>query len=642
MSRDVNETHRTHSNTVESAKRGEPTTRDHVPAAGKNQIIKDRRKISKFSIITNRWLLSVCTVALFVSLGYGLVGLPFYATNDDTNMTAIVSGTAYTDSPDEHNLFGHVYQGLILKHLYLTLPGIPWYGLFQISTLAISMSVITWLILCKSRRPAAVLALAIATLTVTCVRPLFLVQFTTTAALAACAGAFLLIESIERWHLRKRAIACALGAATMLTLAAIIRDDSTNLVLLVTCMATVARLLPKPVRQRRKLIAHLLTFATSFALVFALGFANTRYYENEWKDFINISEAIVTIREYRCDKIDPRMAESAYKSVGWTPTDATLLLNRYNLDESVYSLDKLTVISKLVADSKIGTFNTEGFIGSIQTLLADQAFLPLILPLLLIMPFVDRSKVPLTSWLVIAAGVLSLCTYLLLFMKLPMRVLASLILPLVLFAIRYVSPSKLAFPSDGFLRSAPLGKGLRYTTYGALLLAAVAPSFWLMSQLHAQLKFKAKTERDLRAAIQWFSARSDKLYIDWAGDLRPGVSPFSDLAEIYQNLKIIPLGPYGRTPFTYKRLKDAGIENLLRQLDRDDIVVLSNDEYNRLIRMYAAEKLGKEVVFTRIPVRPGICQAFKVNYVEPADPEKLKRDFNAGFLAKSSSAEQQI
>jgi hypothetical protein len=156
-----------------------------------------QRTVSKF-FIGNRLLTSILIVALFVALSFALVGLPQFETNDDFTMMAIVSGTAFLDRPDEHMLFSHVFLGMLLKQLYLAVPNIPWYGIYQISVVFISLSIITWLVLGKSKRPITMIAIAFGALLLTGVRPLLLLQFTTTGALAACAGALLLMECLDR------------------------------------------------------------------------------------------------------------------------------------------------------------------------------------------------------------------------------------------------------------------------------------------------------------------------------------------------------------------------------------------------------------------------------------------------------------
>lgn len=595
------------------------------------------------SLCRNRWLTSTLIVTLFVALCYSLVGLPYFETNDDVVMAAIVSGAGYVDRPDEHALFGNLYIGLLLKQLYSLIPAIPWYGLFQTATIIVAMTSITWLILGKSRRPTMMLGIAFGALLVTSIRPLLLMQFTTSGALLACAGALLLIECVERWHLRKRAIACGIAGTVMFALAALVRTQSAELVLAVMIIFTVARFLPSPVRQWHKMLAQLLVLSAALAFVQSLWLISEHYYQGEWKDSFKARCPTNVIREYGCHQLNSPLRQSIYKSVGWTSTDSTLFINWYGLDKNTYSVDKLNALSKTIKQHWLATFDIGKVISAMQSLLTNPMFLPLVLPSVLLIPFVNRAKVPYLSWLLVSIGVLSLCAYSIVWMKLPMRVLASILMTLTLLAIRYVSMSKIAaiFQSETVFTNKESTRadaeqistrGAGNTIYGIVLLAAIVPGFWLMSLLHVHLKTAATQEGKLNEAIRSLSPKPDQLYVCWAANPRVVISPFTDLNKLYHNFNIIPVGAIGPAPFITDRLRKFGIDNPLRHLDRDNVFLISNDEYNRFIRMYAAEKLGKEVVFTPLPVKPKVFKAFKVKYVTPADPEKLKRDLNAAFL----------
>lgn len=317
-----------------------------------------------------------------------------------------------------------------------------------------------------------------------------------------------------------------------------------------------------------------------------------------------------------------------YQHVGWTPTDATLFLHWYSLDDKIYSAQRLTTLAGLMKEHQRETFDRDAFLASIRDLCKDEALLPMTLPILLLIPFVNRARVPYLSWVLIGIGVLSLCTYIILCMKLPMRVMVSILLPVMFFGIRYVSVSKLVVVP----REMSGAKMLRCTIDSALLLGVLVSSVLLSSQLNVQLKYMAKEQRDFIELVKCLSAQPVRICVSWAGNLRVVVSPFTDVAKIYKDLKIIPIGAIGRPPFVAKRLQETGITNLLSQLDKEDMVIISNESYNRFIRMHAAEKLGKEVVFTKVPVKPMICQVFKVKYKTPDDPVKLKRELDAAFL----------
>lgn len=607
--------------------------RDSPPTGDKVHGSLTYNESSRKSLSSNRWLISISLVSLFVTSCYWLIGFPYFETNDDVAMATIATGTAFLDRPEEHLLFGHAYLGLLLKQLYSILPAVPWYGIFQATAVYISMIVISWLTIGKSRRPMIMLGIASGMLLLTCLRPLLLMQFTTSGALTACAGSLLLMESVERWHLRKRAVACGIGAALMFALSTLIRFNAANLVLIVTTLFVISRFIPTPIRQWRKLLAHLLAIAGAFAIVFSSTLANDGFYRGEWSDIYKINRANTSIREFRCDQINSPLRPMMYQQVGWTPTDATLYLNWYGLDKEIYSVEKLTRLSKLMRDHQAEMFDIEKAISSARNICTDRMF-PLAISLLLLLPFISRTKFPIASRFALFFGVLSLCAYFILYLKLPMRVFDSIILTLTLFSIRYISISKVTktFPRNNATTIGTSNR-LRCTGYGILLLAVFAPVLWLVPQLHTHLWRAARQEARVNAALQSLSPKPEQLFVTWGANPQIITSPFTDLTKTFHNFRVIPVGAIGPAPFVMKRLGDAGIKDLLGQLDRDDIFLISNDQYNRFIRMYAAEKLGKEAVFEPIQIYPKVFECFKVTYVTPADPEQLKRDLSVAFLS---------
>jgi len=227
-------------------------------------------------------------------------------------------------------------------------------------------------------------------------------------------------------------------------------------------------------------------------------------------------------------------------------------------------------------------------------------------------------------------GILALSAFSIVWLKLPMRVLSSMILPCLLLGIRYLSVSKIAkiFQSDRNSNK------LSRTIYATILLAVVAPSFFVMAQLHSHAVEMAKQERKLNEAMVALSPKPNQLYVRWGASLPLGcLGPFSDLVTPTRNFKVIPIGAMGQTPFVMSRLKEFGIDDVMRQLDREDVYVISHQSFNRFIQVYAAEKFGKEVVFTPVRFNPQYFQVFKVKFVEPANLEKFKKEWDVGVVA---------
>src|SRR5687768_6765802 len=82
--------------------------------------------------------LGVLLVALAVGTG------TWYETSDDVGMNAGVAGGYGIAAPDEHLVFTNVLVGLVLKAAYQSAPGVPWYGLYLLTTLAFAAVAFIW------------------------------------------------------------------------------------------------------------------------------------------------------------------------------------------------------------------------------------------------------------------------------------------------------------------------------------------------------------------------------------------------------------------------------------------------------------------------------------------------------------------
>lgn len=129
-------------------------------------------------------------VAIFLFMSWAL-SIRF-ETNDDVVMLMISSG-AYSGTPDFHLVFINVIYGLLLKGLYFILPGLEWYTILFCLLHIISFSIILWV---YSKRITTAFGQLLLLLLLLVLQARFIVglQFTTTAAIVACAGLSLYFE----------------------------------------------------------------------------------------------------------------------------------------------------------------------------------------------------------------------------------------------------------------------------------------------------------------------------------------------------------------------------------------------------------------------------------------------------------------
>lgn len=581
------------------------------------------KPVGKSPFAKYRFLTSITIVAIFIATLFLVIGLPYYETNDDLTMTHIASGTAIIGEPDEHLIFTHTYIGLLLKHLYTSYPSVPWYGVYETTALFIAMSAITWLILGKSSRTKIMLGTAFAVLFAICVRPLLYMQFTTTATLLAAAGSLFMMECVERFYLRKRAIICAILAVVMYVLASLVRGSSAELVSTITALFIVCRFLPVLTRQWRRMLVQLVAIGIAYAIVMALTWVNATYYQGEWKNFYQTIKATNSIREYRCDSITSPLSQMIYKHVGWKATDVVVFFKCwYSVDAETYSLEKVETVSKLMRQYWKENFDFHRFLEQIVLLAKDQYFVPVLLPALAMIPFLNRGKVPRQSVVLLTVGILALCALSIVFMKLPMRVVTSIVILCTLFAIRYLSVSKI---TSVFKRCSNSEQKLR-TRYATIIFVLMASSLFHLYQLKVQSTNLSKQATKLQATIENLNPKANQLYVRWAWCYPTScIGAFADLSRLCPaNFKALPIGAIGQAPFVLERMKEFGIKDVFADLERDDVFIISNDFFNTFIEMYAAEQYEKETVFTPVPVTPEGFQVFQVKYVKPTDLAAFK------------------
>ncbi len=141
----------------------------------------DRGQVSLRLIL----LLTLAIAALFLILCF-----PTFETSDDATIIRMVDGSK--GSTDPHLIYQNVILGCFYILLYKLPLRLPWYSLFQILMILISMSVLAWCItVLLGRRKGIIMAV---------MTDLFLgyecivqIQYTKTAGLAACAGMMLIL-----------------------------------------------------------------------------------------------------------------------------------------------------------------------------------------------------------------------------------------------------------------------------------------------------------------------------------------------------------------------------------------------------------------------------------------------------------------
>ena len=139
-------------------------------------------------ILKRKW--SNLGIAVGINILFFILAMVFcdvkYEVSDDFVMATIMSG-AYGDSPNPQLIFVNTLLGYLLLPLYIVLPDISWYLIFQLSLCLISFILITYMLLERLDKHVALFFIVLL-LTVFSDDVYILPQFTKTAALAVMAG----------------------------------------------------------------------------------------------------------------------------------------------------------------------------------------------------------------------------------------------------------------------------------------------------------------------------------------------------------------------------------------------------------------------------------------------------------------------
>lgn len=141
--------------------------------------------------------------ALFINIIFFVMVLFFcdmkYEVSDDFIVDSVLSG-AYGNGYDEHLLFSNIILGYLLKAIYQLIPVISWYFVMHIVICFLSLTAVSYIALEQNSRWAGII-ISIVFVTFYSDDVYLLVQFTKTAAIAACAGgALFLFALMDKEH----------------------------------------------------------------------------------------------------------------------------------------------------------------------------------------------------------------------------------------------------------------------------------------------------------------------------------------------------------------------------------------------------------------------------------------------------------
>lgn len=273
-------------------------------------------------------------IALFVTIVFFAVlyiksAIVFFI-NDDENIMYTLAGY-YTGGNTADHSFVNYFLGVILRAAYEVFPGIPWYGIFHVVILFLSVTVIGKSILkisYKNNIPLFYPVCIFSSLCVICyVSPIILMQFTTTSTLAGTAALALFFaaqddETSSKWKY------IDIGLSIVFLLVCYMHRKNTGYIILcyyaLTALYRCIRKIifsQKPFifwqrgKNCRKNIGVLCIGLVSIFIV-AFGSQNIFRATQEWDEFYKYDEARFKMTDYPHDSIydNPEL----YEELGWT------------------------------------------------------------------------------------------------------------------------------------------------------------------------------------------------------------------------------------------------------------------------------------------------------------------------------------
>ena len=439
-------------------------------------------------------------------------------TGDDSMVTLIAMGGGKDlVQPSEFLINSSVLLGLLLKHLHLSIPGIPWYGLSHL--LVFSASILCFVFLILDGPLDWEKSLLLALFPFEFFHYFIHFEFTITAFWAALAGLFLLLDSTRKG----RGWPFFLAAGFLFFAASLFRFQSLELVLAAAFPFVIFECFQMKPSQRKRILVF--TALLTVLLIPSL-FLNQRYYEGnpEWAGLRPYLSSYLNLVEYRRINAIP-IFPSILASAGWNYLDLTLFENWF-WQGPQFGIEKLKTL--LQNAGPLYSHKGLGWVSFFQT-----DFIPVrVLVLCLFLFFTQVKKYLLEAFNFIGV-ILCLSWAFFIFEKLFPGSFGRSFSYLSILGLYY------SFPEQ-----APLLKknSLRWIGWGLLALwiivsSGVLRSEWIHNQ--ADIAFEKKIESDIRI----LAPQRDQLYVMWAtlgGFPTDRLSVFGNY-DLFKEFPIYPL-----------------------------------------------------------------------------------------------------
>lgn len=534
---------------------------------------------------------------------------PAWEDTDDARMAMIAAGIGGVDGPSERLVYMSQFLGLTLRVLFMTVPGLPWYGLMLLSFHVVAHSGLTtiWIRITKQRR-----LLRIALLSVQLALAAYLwthLQFTTTAALLTVSGLSLLVHMMEQPAAsleRSTVLAsrCVRGAAGfLLVLGSLVRFQSFLLCLgmLLPIIAVRYRGCSDPVMRRISLRAMVAAGLASVALL-ALDIARDQA-DPVWREFRSRQWAAARIinnthlrarflPESQLSALTPAQ-QDAIRQVGWSRNDLHSLLLWVYSNPVVYSEQNLNSVAGPLTSGMIqGSHDVlQTGLRALTLIVHDDVFVLLSGACLALLAGLPDRRMLLSGSLLLVLAIATLWGVLLM-MKLPPRVFNAVALSVLAGCSLLTAPRDAQDDSPG-----PGLSPLRLRLSHVLLILLLPASVWVIQQQarHAWqfAEDRESVTEDIRTKIL------DGISVDVVTVPFPfdRLSPLDDLAWM-DAWRFVYLDGHQQSPRAVRNLGASGVNPIVEGLiyRRRIRVIATRRETVDAIQQFLREHYNREAL----------------------------------------------
>jgi hypothetical protein len=500
-------------------------------------------------------LVAVTALVLLVTLFHTA-----YLTNDDTVVASLINGD-YTGKRTSSLIVVPALFGHIVRLGYAAIPDLPWYGITLYVLQIIGWTAIGAVFFTLRRRPPLPERI-VAGATIVLLAPWMILRVGYTSTALFLGGVGIILFAVSAKVRGRMGTAYAVVGGLMLGTTYIMRANA--LIAIAAAFAPVFVVIAIKAGLRRTLLFGLVV------VIFVLaGWGSNRleYSSPGWRDYISMNSARGALHDTpRLN--DKNVSNADLRRIGWTRNDLVLFRDFTFPDKTVYSRDAIVTLAKLspyVRDDTIGPGDVyTAFVryGAETELRAEKGVVVAPVLLIAVMLALWRRRSPL--WLTLASLVwfLAVLITLLLFIRLPGRVMTPLQGTAAFMAV--------ALPTYLNPRASKARDRLSLSSIAVTVIVALAVVGPMIDGIWGISHMNVETQQNIKAfdaSYDWLETLDPQgLFVGRADLFNSWGKPLSVHTE-YRNLHFLPPGWSTNSPAFDTRLARVGISDLYTALE---------------------------------------------------------------------------